>query len=202
MSGRPSNKRRERGGDDDQTKATRAGEQLAPGQKRREDAEGDLVFEDPFEDEVEDDEEVEANKNQQKTNGQIDEEDDEDEDMDANSDEDEEKVGNAQQRLFRAGVDELAEDEELEYDSSAYIMLHQLHMEWPCLSFDFLRDGLGADRVKLPASMLMVAGTQADETRNNRLLILKLSDMHRTRKDRLDEDDDDDDDDDGLRDII
>ena len=32
----------------------------------------------------------------------------------------------------------LKEDEELEYDSSAYEMLHRANVEWPCLSMDVL----------------------------------------------------------------
>ena len=32
----------------------------------------------------------------------------------------------------------LKEDEELEYDGSAYEMLHRCKVEWPCLSIDFL----------------------------------------------------------------
>ncbi|KAJ1983942.1 Ribosome assembly protein rrb1, partial [Dimargaris cristalligena] len=37
----------------------------------------------------------------------------------------------------------LAADEQLEVDNSAYMMLHDLKVEWPCLSFDFV--GYGAD---------------------------------------------------------
>lgn len=34
--------------------------------------------------------------------------------------------------------DPLKDDEELEYDGSAYQMLHRSKVEWPCLSVDFL----------------------------------------------------------------
>ena len=34
--------------------------------------------------------------------------------------------------------DPLQEDQELEYDGSAYQMLHRTNVEWPCLSVDFL----------------------------------------------------------------
>jgi ribosome assembly protein RRB1 len=40
----------------------------------------------------------------------------------------------------------IAEDEVLIADLSVYEMLHSMNMEWPCLSFDFLHDGLGQDR--------------------------------------------------------
>jgi len=107
------------------------------------------------------------------------------------------------QRLFRAGVDELGEDEQLEYDNSAYIMLHQMKVEYPFLSFDFVRDSLGEQRNKFPKTAFMVGGTQADHSNKHKLMVLKMSDMHRTRKDRLedevslsDSDDSDDDNDD------
>lgn len=32
----------------------------------------------------------------------------------------------------------LKEGEELEYDGSAYVMLHRSKVEWPCLSIDYL----------------------------------------------------------------
>jgi len=32
----------------------------------------------------------------------------------------------------------LEEDEELDFDASAYEMLHRAAVEWPCLSIDFL----------------------------------------------------------------
>ncbi len=44
---------------------------------------------------------------------------------------------------------ELQEGEELEVDNSTYEMLHRLNVEWPILSFDFMRDGLGQQRTKV-----------------------------------------------------
>lgn len=32
----------------------------------------------------------------------------------------------------------LAEDEELDYDGSAYVMMHRSKVEWPCLSVDMV----------------------------------------------------------------
>ena len=46
----------------------------------------------------------------------------------------------------------LAEGEELEVDNSTYEMLHRLTVEWPILSFDFVRDSLGQQRTKVRAS--------------------------------------------------
>jgi ribosome assembly protein RRB1 len=42
--------------------------------------------------------------------------------------------------------EKLEEGEVLVADTSAYEMLHQMQVEWPCLSFDFLRDSLGSGR--------------------------------------------------------
>lgn len=37
----------------------------------------------------------------------------------------------------------------LDYDSTAYLCMHSLNLEWPCLSFDFLSDHLGESRTKV-----------------------------------------------------
>jgi len=42
----------------------------------------------------------------------------------------------------------LKEDEELEYDNSAYQMLHRANVEWPCLSIDTLV----SERLAFPAN--------------------------------------------------
>jgi ribosome assembly protein RRB1 len=54
----------------------------------------------------------------------------------------------------------MAEDEELDYDPTAYDCLHKFALEWPCLSFDFVRDELGGPRSTFPHTVFMVAGTQ------------------------------------------
>jgi len=46
-------------------------------------------------------------------------------------------------QVWRPGIDVLPDGEDLEYDPSAYIMYHSLQTEWPCLSFDFIKDNLG-----------------------------------------------------------
>ena len=45
--------------------------------------------------------------------------------------------------------EEGAADGELEYDPSAYVMYHSVQMEWPCLSFDFIRDEYGDNRQRV-----------------------------------------------------
>lgn len=71
-------------------------------------------------------------------------------------------------------------------------MYHSLRAEWPCLSFDILRDASGDNRVRFPLSMFLVCGTQADAPEKNKVTLLKLSDMHRTHVSEGSDDEDDD----------
>jgi len=98
-------------------------------------------------------------------------------------------------RLYRAG-DPLAEDEKLDYDSSAYDMLHRMTWDYPCLTFGFVRDSLGEQRTQYPMTSYLVAGTQAERAADNQLVCLKLSKMARTIHDDDSESDDDSDEDD------
>ena len=98
-------------------------------------------------------------------------------------------------RLWRAG-DAMAADEKLDYDSSAYDMLHRMNWDWSCLSFAFVRDSLGEHRTAYPQTAYVVAGTQAERASDNQLVCLKLSQMARTIHDDDSESDDDDEDDD------
>jgi len=104
-------------------------------------------------------------------------------------------------RVFRPGVDELPEGEELTYDPRAYVMYHSLTAEWPCLSFDIFRDDKGSNRQRFPHSLFLMSGSQADKRDANKLTLLKLSDLGKTSKLDLDDDDDDDDDSDTDDDI-
>ena len=98
-------------------------------------------------------------------------------------------------RLWRAG-DAIPEGEKLDYDSSAYDMLHRMHMEWPCLTFAFAHDDLGEQRTKFPMTAYAIAGTQADDASHDRIICAKLSQLAKTKHDEDSESDDDDDDDD------
>jgi ribosome assembly protein RRB1 len=104
-----------------------------------------LIFEDPFGDEFEE-EEFDDNGEDY---------DDEDvadgEDMVSSSGntglelEDE----NAPKQVWRPGIDQLEEGETLEYDPEAYVMYHALRTEWPCLTFDVLKDNFGDARQRV-----------------------------------------------------
>ena len=86
-------------------------------------------------------------------------------------------------QAFIPGVHSLEKDEILEPDETAYHMLHHMGVDWPCLSFDILRDSLGDQRQRLPATVYIVAGTQADQAKNNNVVVYKMSSLHRTQKD-------------------
>lgn len=105
----------------------------------------ELVFEDPFGDDMEDEEMVESDDDDEEI---IDgERNGDDEDMEGGmEDEDEQKQV---KRVFMPGVDKLADDEVLDYDSSAYDMYYAMTAEWPSLSFDIVRDNLGAVRTRV-----------------------------------------------------
>ncbi|KAJ3007815.1 ribosome biosynthesis protein rrb1 [Thoreauomyces humboldtii] len=89
----------------------------------------------------------------------------------------------------------LQEGEELVADNSTYEMLHSMGVEWPCLSFDILRDNLGTARKTFPMTTYVVAGSQAEQQKDNKIYVMKMSQLHRTKHDDGDEDEDDDDED-------
>ena len=106
------------------------------------------------------------------------------------------------QQTFIPGRSKLQAGESLSPDTSAYEMLHTLSTTWPCLSFDILRDSLGDNRKTYPATLYAVAGTQADsmKSRDNELMVMKLSGL--SRMDRNQDEDSDDDDGDEITEPI
>ncbi|KAF9429810.1 ribosome biosynthesis protein rrb1 [Entomortierella beljakovae] len=146
--------------------------------------EGMGEFEDPYEDEVESDQEV------------IIENDDDDEGMDvdqANELEQDKDEDDRDVRVYLPGQ-ALEENEVLEADQSAYEMLHSMNVKWPCLSFDILSDHLGDGRCTFPATAYVVTGTQADQLHNNEVLVMKMSQLAKTKHDDGNDSDSDDDD--------
>jgi len=116
----------------------------------------------------------------------------EDADMESDSSSDSENGSeNVQKGVYLPGKP-LAEDEELICDESAYVMLHQAHTGAPCLSFDVIQDNLGENRNSFPMTTYIVAGTQAAKAHVNSVIIMKMSNLQRTSKEKTDDDDDED----------
>ncbi len=84
--------------------------------------------------------------------------------------------------VFIPGVHRLEKDEILEPDDSVYVMRHNMTVNWPCLSFDILRDNLGDQRQRYPAAAYIVTGTQADVIKNNEVSVYKMSSLHKTQR--------------------
>ncbi|KAJ7361504.1 WD40-repeat-containing domain protein [Mycena albidolilacea] len=146
-------------------------------------------FEDAWEDEIESDEEVIDAQATEDADGM----DVDDEVMPAIEESDEQPVA---PDAFIPGRHKLGPDEILEPDDSVYIMRHSMKVTWPCLSFDVLRDNLGDERQRYPATSYLVAGTQADTTNGNEVVVYKLSSLHKTQKDGDDSDSEDENEDD------
>ena len=84
---------------------------------------------------------------------------------------------------FIPGRHTLEQDEILPPDDSVYEMRHSMQVKWPSLSFDVLRDNLGDQRQRYPATAYIVAGTQAPSAKDNELSVHKMSALHKTQKD-------------------
>ncbi|EJF67199.1 glutamate-rich WD repeat containing [Dichomitus squalens] len=160
--------------------------------KRKEDAADDEMgeFEDGWEDEYESDEDVVDGEQ-----GKGDDSMDVDDEVMPPIEESEEPPQAPE--AFIPGVHKLGKDEILEPDDSVYIMRHNMTVNWPCLSFDVLRDNLGDQRQRYPATAYIVTGTQADVAKNNEIQVYKMSSLHKTQKEH-DTDDEDEEDDDAL----
>lgn len=86
----------------------------------------------------------------------------------------------------------LGDGEQLVCDQSAYIMLHQAQTGAPCLSFDVIRDSYGDSRENYPMTAYIVAGTQAAAGQGNSVIVMKLSNMHKTGGTEEQDDDEED----------
>ena len=79
---------------------------------------------------------------------------------------------------------------ELQINESAYKMHHALTPEWPSLSLDILSDRtLGENRTRFPHVITMAVGSQAE--RNNKLTILRMSDLGRMPREKTEKEMDD-----------
>ena len=88
-----------------------------------------------------------------------------------------------------------ANSDELEHDESTYVIYHTAQTGSPCLSFDVVeRNNDNPD--DFPLTIYAVAGTQAAESNLNKVLVMKMSNLHKTQKDVNSDDEDSDDDDD------
>uniref|UniRef100_A0A7S0H7L9 Glutamate-rich WD repeat-containing protein 1 n=1 Tax=Amorphochlora amoebiformis TaxID=1561963 RepID=A0A7S0H7L9_9EUKA len=94
--------------------------------------------------------------------------------------EEERKESKAEKSLWRPGVDRMEEGEQLDYDPSTYITYHDISMEWPCLSIDVIRDPLGIHRTKFPMELFLVAGSQAAQASQNKVYLMKVSNIQKT----------------------
>ncbi|CAG8471296.1 5672_t:CDS:2 [Ambispora gerdemannii] len=136
-------------------------------------------FEDAWEDELESEEEVSEEEIINGDSVGMEIEDDDDEENAAGGDQLQQNL-----KVYLPGQ-RLGKDEVLEADQSAYEMLHSINVQWPCLSFDILWDELGEERRKYPATAYIVAGTQADKPKNNELMVIKMTQMHKTQNDDI-----------------
>lgn len=109
------------------------------------------------------------------------------EDEEMSDREDEENQPPAEEAVYLPGQD-LADDEELTYDKSAYNMLHAAQTGSPCLSFDIIPDGLGNNRTTFPMTCYMVCGTQSSQALNNSVLVMKMGNLTKMNADGDDSD--------------
>ncbi|XP_077115623.1 glutamate-rich WD repeat-containing protein 1 [Ranitomeya variabilis] len=130
----------------------------------------------------------EEDEDMEGTESEEEEEDDNDDDEIMEENEGEEKKDDSPQRVYLPGVEPLHEGEELVMEQDAYVLYHQAQTGSPCLSFDVIPDSLGADRADYPMSLFLCAGTQADSAQANRMLVMKMHNLHRTSKEKSESD--------------
>lgn len=130
------------------------------------------------------------NNEEDHVDDEIMDDDDEMEDIEeVNEDEDDEEMAeeSEEKKVYLPG-DPIAEGEELVFDESAYTMYHQAQTGAPCLSFDTLSDSLGDKREEYPLTCYAVSGSQSAKGQQNHVIVIKMSNLHRTSKPKSDED--------------
>jgi ribosome assembly protein RRB1 len=87
----------------------------------------------------------------------------------------------------------MEKDEILDFDATAYEMYHSMNVEWPCLSFAFLKNSLEMENLHFPLTTYMVSGTQADQSHNNKLWVMKWSQLNKMKHDQDSDESDEED---------
>ncbi|XP_043937490.1 glutamate-rich WD repeat-containing protein 1 [Protopterus annectens] len=123
----------------------------------------------------------------------------EDEGMDddfESEEEDDEDMGEedeTEKKVYIPGKQSVEEGEELVMDQQAYRLYHEAQTGAPCLSFDIISDQLGEGRTEFPVTVFLYAGTQADTALANRLLLMKMYNLHGTSKEKKEQEESDSD---------
>jgi ribosome assembly protein RRB1 len=116
-----------------------------------------------------------------------------DKDGGADDDDDDGGPGGAGEVWRRDKGKQLDATEKLEFANRAYDSFFQMRSEFPCLSFDVIRDNDGAARTKYPLALTVAVGSQASESNANQLYIIRVRNLLRTRHDQGEEDDSEED---------
>ena len=60
------------------------------------------------------------------------------------------------------------------------------------MSFDILEDSLGEKREDFPLTCYIVSGSQAEKGHSNHVIVMKMSNLHKTMKEQKEEEEDSD----------
>ncbi|KAK9243349.1 WD40-repeat-containing domain protein [Lipomyces tetrasporus] len=176
--------------------ALKSGQRATTVQNEDNEVEGIGEFEDPYGDDFESEGEIDEQEDEI-IELNDDDEDNEEAAIEGDGPEEKSKPKETPRLYLPHRSAPLGADEVLEPDPTVYDMLHQINLNWPCLSFDILPDNLGNERRGYPKSTYFVTGTQAKRKRENEITVVKLSDLSKTlqRDDDSEPDSDNDDND-------
>ncbi|KAJ8100558.1 WD40-repeat-containing domain protein [Lipomyces tetrasporus] len=176
--------------------ALKSGQRATTVQNEDNEVEGIGEFEDPYGDDFESEGEIDEQEDEI-IELNDDDEDNEEAAIEGDGPEEKSKPKETPRLYLPHRSAPLGADEVLEPDPTVYDMLHQINLNWPCLSFDILPDNLGNERRGYPKSTYFITGTQAKRKRENEITVVKLSDLSKTlqRDDDSEPDSDNDDND-------